>query len=249
MALADQRTGGPLPTVCASLEPMKAVLPLTVLALAACAAPLPEATTELVSISERPPPPLPLGPGDVLQVVVHGRPEFSFGVGLRITPAGSVVLPIAGPVNVAGLSVEKAGEAIEAALTEYIREPTVGITVQEHGAHRFHVLGRVARPGTYVMDRAVTALDALATAQGLREGANRESVAILRRHGTDQVEVHFFDASRPDSDGLVYLLPGDLVFVARSGSGVFRDEVLPILQGIGFTTNQIAAVAVASGEF
>ncbi len=228
---------------------MKAALPLTVFVLCACAAPLPEATSEQQTISEAPPAPLPLGSGDVLGVTVHGRPEFTPGTGVRVTPAGSIVLPIAGPVTVAGLTVEQAAKAVEAALTEFLHDPMVGVTVVEYGAHRFHVLGHVARPGTFVMDRAVTALDALASAHGLKAGARREHVALLRRHEPGEVEIHFFDAASPGSQGLVYLVPGDVVFVPRSASGVFHDEILPVLQGIGFTTTQIAAVAVAQDEF
>ena len=75
---------------------MKAIHLLTALTLAACAAPLPVGTTTRLSVSGEPPAPLPLGAGDVLQVVVHGRPEFSPEVGMRITAAGSPRRPLAG---------------------------------------------------------------------------------------------------------------------------------------------------------
>ncbi|MFT5050711.1 MAG: polysaccharide export outer membrane protein [Chlamydiales bacterium] len=237
---------GPIPVLInSSKTSMKAILLLSALAIGACAAPLPESTSDRLSVNAELPPPLALGSGDVLQVVVHGRPEFSAESGMRITSGGTVVLPIAGPVQVAGLTVEAAGVAIEEALGEFLRNPKVGITVQEPGAHRFHVLGHVDKPGAFVMDRPITALEALATAQGLRPGAMREKVALLRRHGLDEVEIHFFNADTPDAAGLVFLRPGDLVFVTRSGTGVFNDEILPVLQGIGFTTNQVVALAVA----
>jgi protein involved in polysaccharide export with SLBB domain len=238
--------GHPLMRSLEPFFPMKAALLLLV--LVACAAPLPEATSDRVTISQAEPSPLPLGAGDVLQVLVYGRPEFTPQAGLRVTPAGSVVLPVAGPVHVAGLSVEKAGEAIEAALGKYLLEPHVGISVQEHGAFRVHVLGQVKRPGTFVMDRNITAIDAIAMSMGVREGAQREKVAVIRRHAEGGVEVHFFNAATPSAEALVYLEPGDVVFVSRSGSGIFNDELLPVLQGIGFTTTQIVAFAVTKNE-
>ena len=213
------------------------------------APPLPRSTTDLVSVrADAPAPDLPLGPNDLLLVVVPLRPEFTSEAGYRVSPAGSILLPIAGNIAVAGKTIEEARLAIEAALSEYVQEPSVGISVIEHGAHQVYVLGEVGRPGPVVLDRNMTALATLAMASGLKEGARRDHVALLRRHGPDEVEVYFFDAETPGPAAFVQVRPEDVIFVPRSGSGVFRDEALPILQGIGFTTGQVAAVAVATRQ-
>ena len=226
-----------------------ALLVLTGLATGCAAPPLPVATTELRTVrGDGPARRVTLGPNDVLQVLLPGRPEFGSDTGFRVSPAGAVHLPIAGEVPVAGKSVAEARAAIEEAIAAYVREPAVGLSVVEYGAHRVYVLGEVARPGAVPLDRDMTALGVLALAQGLKEGARRDRVALLRRHGSEEVEVYFFDAETPGPDGLAQVMPDDVIFVPRSGAGVFRDEALPILQGIGFTTGQIAAVAVAADE-
>jgi len=217
---------------------------------AGCAAPsLPQATTEEHTVRrDEPPPPLPLGANDVLQLIVPQRPEFASEAGYRVSPAGAILLPIVGAVPVAGQSLEEARATIEAALAQYVREPAVGLSVIEYGARRVYALGEVVQPGAIVLDRNLTALEVLALAQGLKEGARRDHVALLRRHGPEEVEVYFFDAETPGPDAMVQMRPDDVLFVPRSGSGVFRDEVLPILQGVGFTTGQLATVVVAADQ-
>jgi len=224
------------------------LLPLALLAIACSAPPLPRATSDLRTVCGDAPPPLPLGPNDVLQVIVPQRAEFASESGYRISPAGTIVLPIVGAVPVAGRSVEEARATIEVALAQYVREPSVGLSVIEYGARRVYVLGEVVHPGAMVLDRNLTALEVLALAQGIKEGARRDHVALLRRHGPEEVEVYFFDADTPGPRAMVQVHPDDVLFVPRSGAGVFRDETLPILQGIGFTTGQLATVVVAADQ-
>jgi len=212
--------------------------------------PLPESTTDVLTVStDAPATPLPLGPNDVLLIVVPQRPEFTAEAGFRISPAGSISLPIVGNIHVGGRTVEEAREVIEEALAVYVREPAVGLSVLEYGAHRVYVLGQVTRPGPVVLDRSITALASLSLVQGLKEGARRDRIALMRRHGPDEVEVYFFNAATPGPAAFVQLRNEEVVIEPRSGCGVFRDEALPILQGIGFTTGQVAAVAVAADQF
>lgn len=227
------------------------ILALTLAALveSGCSAPpLPKSTTEARTVAQGLPDPVLLGPNDLLQVVVFQHPEFQGEVTYRVSPEGAIHLPLAGSVQIAGKSVGEARRAVETALAQYLREPSAGLTVVEYGSRRVYVLGQVARPGPVVLDRPLTALEALSIAQGLAEGARRDRVVVLRRHGPEDVEVYTFDAETPGPEAFVYLRPDDVVFAPRSGAGVFRDEALPILQGIGFTTGQIAAVAVAADQ-
>lgn len=210
---------------------------------------LPTSTTREHSVrAETSSEPLPLGAGDVLGIVVPYHPEFQSANGYRVSSAGTILLPIAGSVTIAGRTLEEARAAIEEALGRYVVDPDVGLTVIEHGAHRVYALGHVRSPGAQVLDRRMTAIELLALAGGPTEGARRDHVALLRRHGPEEVEVYFFDAETPGPAAMVSVQPGDVLFVPRSGAGVFRDEALPILQGVGFTSAQIAAVVVASTQ-
>lgn len=224
--------------------PIASILMLIAVSLGCRAARAPEQTSAVSTMTTVPDPGLiSLGANDVLTLAVFGQPEMSspLNEGLRVSTEGYLSVPLAGPVRVAGLTVEEAQQAVTEALKRYLKQPAVSLSVMEHASKRFYLFGEVEQPGPQVMDRPLTALEALSMGKGLTEGANRKRVALIRKHG-DGVEVHFFSAATPGVDGLVQVNPEDLVFVMQTGSGRFRDKALPILQGLGFSINQIASL-------
>jgi polysaccharide export outer membrane protein len=221
---------------------------LTCLVLAACAATdLPESTTDVDTRSTVPDRSLfTLGPNDLLYVAVFGQPEASPPpTGVRVAPDGTLSLPLVGTVEVEGRSPDELRQVIEAGLTRYLREPSVSVAVMEYASRRYFVFGEVKDPGPKVMDRPVSALEALAMGGGFKAGANRERVVIMRRHGDSDVEVIPFNGETPGPDGLVQVRPDDFVFIGQAGVGVFSESIQPYLQGAGYTMSQIASVALA----
>ncbi|MDP6410629.1 MAG: polysaccharide biosynthesis/export family protein [Planctomycetota bacterium] len=225
---------------------LPARLALCLLALAACASPPPpRATTDLdtrsrtVSWS-----PLTLGPNDVVRVEVHRRPEVSTPPdGVRIAADGTIRLPLIGAVNLMGRTVGEATDLLEEALAVYFRHPSAIVSVVEHGSKRFYVTGQVRAPGPKVMDRPLTLLEGLSYGGEVLSGADRADVVVLRRHG-EEVEVIPFDTLTPGADALVQLLPDDVIFVPLSRTGRFSEDVLPVLQGVGFTASQLTTLDV-----
>lgn len=218
------------------------------LAAAACAAPpIPESTSSAETASFQEDWSIfTLGPNDLVHVTVAGKPELSSPpTGVRVSPDGTLSIPEAGAVRVADLMPAGAAEAIEAALGKVLRRPpAVAVSLLELSARRFHVFGAVKQPGPRTFDRPTTALEGLAAGGGITSGARPTETVIIRPHGTE-VEVIPFDGDTPGPDGLVQLLPGDLVFVPRSGADRFREEATPYLQGVGLTLSQIASLALA----
>lgn len=218
---------------------------LCMLVLAACATPPPRATTALDTRSmEVAWAPGTLGPNDIVRVEVHRRPEVSTPVeGVRVAVDGTIRLPLLGSVNLMGRTPDEASEVLEEALTAYFRNPSAVVSVIEHGSKRFYVLGHVRAPGPKVMDRPLTLLEGLSYGGEVLSGADRKGVVVLRRHGED-VEVIHFDTLAPGADALVQLVPDDVIFVPLSRTGRFSEEVLSILQGIGFTAAQLTTMDV-----
>lgn len=184
-----------------------------------------------------------LGPGDLLSVTVVGHPDVARPeVPQRIDPQGNLNLPLVGSVELAGLTVAEGRDRIETELARYIKEPKVGLAVSESAARQAFVLGQVAKPGAYVLDRPTNALQLLAKAGGAVTGGDRQQVALLRERD-GELEVHFFDAGTPDVTGLVAVHPGDLVFVRLSRGGAFKEQLVPVLQAaapiVGSLTNLI----------
>ncbi len=221
---------------------------IALLVMFACAAPpLPQAVAKedgkfpLASA-----PVMVLGTNDVLQVVIPGHPELVNERGYSVSVKGAVVLPLCGPVPVAGLSLEEAEARISRSLSEFLVNPVVGLSLISRDSQQVHLLGQLKRPGVMNLDRPTTVLAALANGGGFEFGARRDRVALIRRDADGGCAVHFFNGETPGPDSMRWVHAGDVLFVPRSGVGVFRDEILPILQGIGFATSQLTAVALAA---
>lgn len=221
---------------------------LACLALASCAATdLPESTTDVDSRSTVPDRSLfTLGPNDLLYVSVFGQPAYSPpATGVRVAPDGTLSLPLLGSVAVEGKSPEELRSLVEAGLAGYLLEPSVSVAVMDYASRRYYLFGEIKNPGPIVMDRPVSALEALSMGGGFQPGANRSDVVIMRRHGDQDVEVIPFNGETPGPDGLVQVLPDDFLFVGKAGVGVFSESIQPYLQGAGYTMSQIASVALA----
>lgn len=219
-----------------------------VLAGAGCSTPpLLEGTAAVSTLgTELDPSAFALGPNDLLDVSVYGHPELSTPrlgnqTGTRIGPDGKLSLPLVGAVEVGGLTLDGAREAVTEAFRPYVNDPKVDLSVIEWSARRFYVYGEVRQPGAFVMDRPLTVYQGLSMGGGFLPHADRSEIALLR--GTpDALEVHVIDGSSPDPSGLVALMPDDFLFVRRTGSGRFAEDVLPILTGIGSSLSSVATV-------
>lgn len=209
------------------------------------APPLAKGTVE-ARVTDVPAPPVLLGPGDRVSVVVLAHPESSTPeIGVRIDPEGRIDLLPIGPVALGGLTPDQARTRLRAELARFVREPEVAFNVLEYCSRRFYVFGEMERPGVFPMDRPLTALQALTYAGGFRPGADRFRVALLRP-GDDGLQVYFFDAATPGPDGQVTVQPDDFLFVRLSGAGTFRDQVLPIVQSLVPPIVGLASLVVAA---
>jgi polysaccharide export outer membrane protein len=197
---------------------------------------------------------LTLGPNDVVRVGVYGHPELSApphentASGSRIDGEGNLSLPLVGAVHVAGMTMSDARTAITSAFARYVQDPKIDASVIEYSARRFYLYGEVQKPGAYAFDRPLTLYQALTYGGGYTSRANRDQVILLRGTSPENLEVLRFDAESPQTEGFTALRPDDLVFVRRSGTGKFSDEVLPILTGIASSLSSIATLILIDDQ-
>ena len=158
-----------------------------------------------------------LGVGDELQVNVLSAPELSGTV--KVRPDGAITIRGAGMIHALGRTPEDVGREAEAKLGEILRHARVDLAVTSFGEQRVFVLGEVEGPGDKPYYKGMSALQAVASAGGVRVTGKSESVLVLRRTGTDAVEVRRLDLGRslkgePGSD--LVLHPFDIVYVPRT---------------------------------
>lgn len=187
-----------------------------------------------------------LGPNDIVRARVHGYPELSTPetaelTGTRIDPEGTLSLPLIGPVQVGGQTLEEARKTVTAAYAAYMKEPQLDLSVVEYAARRFYLYGQIGTPGAFPIDRPLNAYQALTFGGGFEDRADRRRIVLLRETD-DGVLVHVINGESPDESGLIAIQPEDFLFVRRTGVGRFTEEVLPVLTGISSSLSSVATM-------
>jgi polysaccharide biosynthesis/export protein len=124
-----------------------------------------------------------LGPGDSVTMLVYGQPDMTTTT--YVGNDGSIHIPLAGSVQVAGVTAVEAAERVEKALREggYFVHPQITITLNQSRSERVTVLGEVKTPGSYAIDPSTSVIDLLAAAGGLTP--NGADTGTVRRHEAD----------------------------------------------------------------
>jgi polysaccharide export outer membrane protein len=191
----------------------------------------------------------PIGPGDYLDIAEYRTPEFHTVA--RVSPAGTVMLPLAREVKVGGLDERAAASAIEAALIAQgmLLHPQVSVTVTAYAGQDVSVLGEVARPGVYPYTLHHRLLDVISAASGLAPSAGR-LVNIFHRSDPKTPHPVVLDPSGTDTaaDHNPELAPGDTVQVSRAGlvyviGDVIRPGGFPVDPAQGLTIVQALSLA------
>jgi polysaccharide export outer membrane protein len=122
-----------------------------------------------------------LAPGDLLTIQVFNHPEISSRT--RVRDDGKVSIPLLGDVAAAGTAPSDLAHSIEQLLGD--RQLAVAaratVALEERSPLRVAVLGEVARPGLYPLDRDAGMAEALASAGGFTEFAHRDRIYVVRR--------------------------------------------------------------------
>jgi polysaccharide export outer membrane protein len=122
-----------------------------------------------------------VGPEDVLEISVWKEEGLKKEV--LVTPDGGISFPLAGNIQAAGKSVEEIQREITRRLSTLITDPVVSVAVLKSMGNKVYVIGRVNKPGAYVVGRYVDVLQALSMAGGLTPFAAENNIKVLRRQG------------------------------------------------------------------
>ncbi len=159
-----------------------------------------------------------LGAGDGLVINLWGGISQSFS--RSVDREGKIVLPEAGALVVAGLSLERAQSLIQAALSQQFRDAKVAVTVARLRTVRVYVVGDVQRPGAYDISSLSTPLNALYAAGG---PTSVGSLRIARHYRGNTLvrEVDLYDfllrGVRPDTERIA---DGDTILISPVGRQV-----------------------------
>lgn len=153
----------------------RAILLVALFALAGCMhddAPTPAgaAPTKPAAFAQR------LDAGDQLRVTVFGEDRLTGS--LTVESDGRIALPLAGPVEVAGLTPQEAGQRIARQLGGHLVHPRVTVAVVAW--RPVYVTGEVERAGQYAWQPGLNLASAMALAGGATRRASRDEILVQR---------------------------------------------------------------------
>src|SRR5262245_5905120 len=155
-----------------------------------------------------------LGPEDVLTISVWKDEHLTKECVVR--PDGMVSFPLVGDVQAAGRTVEDVRLDITKRLTRFIPNAQVSVSVTKLLSYKIYVVGRVAKPGEYMVGHHTDVLQALSLAGGLTPFAAENDIKVIRRKDGEELvfEFRYGDAKKGrDLKQNILLQRGDVVLV------------------------------------
>ena len=168
-----------------------------------------------------------LRPGDRLYVTIRDSASTAI-----IRMDGRAVLPVVGPLAVAGLEPAAAEDSVTRALAAFVRGTDVRVTAMR----RVVVQGAVRRPDVLFVDATVGLAEALGMAGGVSEDGHRGKIDLFR----DGQRVGRYDGRTP-STLAVPLQSGDLILVNERSWWARNPSVL-----VSLVASLVTVVAVLS---
>lgn len=147
--------------------------------------------------------------------------------GYTVGSDGCIDFPVLGKILVAGLTREEAEDLIKEELLDsrQIKDPVVIIDFMNLG---FSILGEVAKPGRYKIDRdRFTVLDAISIAGDLTINGRRDNVMLVRHEVTkDRTYIlNLMDAKSLYASPAFYMEQGDIIYVTPNDKRIRESTV------------------------
>ena len=155
-----------------------------------------------------------LGAEDVLLVSVWKDEQLTREAVVR--PDGMFSFPLVGDIPAENQTVDDIRGELVKRLTKYIPNPNVSVSVTKVASYKVYVVGRVNKPGEYVIGHYTDVLQALSLAGGLTPFAGENDIKVMRRvrGGQQAIPFRYGDIRKGrDLEQNILLQRGDVVMV------------------------------------
>jgi len=116
--------------------------------------------------------------GDTLHISVWREPDLVQD--LLIRPDGGITFPLVGDVEIQGLTMTQAQDALKNRLEKFVPDAQVHMTLLSAAGNTAYVIGKVSRPGPVVLSGNVSVVQALSVAGGATVFADVDDIRVLR---------------------------------------------------------------------
>lgn len=195
-----------------------------------------------------------LGAKDLVAIQVIEEPRLT--VERRVTDSGSLILPLVGELEVAGLTPAEAAARLAGELeASFLQRASVNLRVIEFRSRPISIIGAVRKPGTLEFSGRWSLLNALTEAGGLAEG-HGDVVHVLRRSNNglhDQLTISIDDLLvRADPSVNIPIFSNDVISIPTAAPvTIYLMGEVGSTGAMTFRTNQkptlLTAIAQAGG--
>jgi len=180
-----------------------------------------------------------LGAGDILQLVVEGgTSEAMIMSGLpslsacQVSGDGIIQVSGIGQLNVMGMTINNAQEALQRLLVMYYPGTHIGLSLQQPRTVKVWITGMVANPGSYSLYAINRVSDLVGLAGGMSSYCSRFGWMVKADGDSVSIDLHFDPRTgKPVSDpfvdggaGVVFGLVISPVYVLRPGIRNYNDS-------------------------
>ena len=128
-----------------------------------------------------------LGPDDEILIDIYGYSEASYQ--LKVSPEGTINIPMVGIVSVGGATIEQASARIRSRLAGIysgLRTGTTSVNISLGRIRSIRVIltGEILKPGTYTLPSVATVFNALYASGGPTENGSFRTIQVIRGGST-----------------------------------------------------------------
>jgi polysaccharide export outer membrane protein len=151
--------------------------------------------------------------GDLLNVRVYAQDAIT--VHARVRTDGKLTIPLVGDVDVVGKTTDVLSRLIAARLRDYVKDPSVSVTVDEIAPISVTVVGEVLKPGVITLERRSGVIQALAVAGGTTDFASKNRLRNSTSTSPARIRFSYDSLARGEGRGPQFGLQGGDVIVVE----------------------------------
>lgn len=162
-------------------------------------------------------------------VIINVERFFDFNTSGPIDAEGNIMMPIAGRMNLKGLTLKEAEAKISNFLgTNYLQQkPKVNVVLSAPRAVKLTIVGEVSRPGFYNLATGISVNELLFAAGGSTRNADLRSIIVRRELPNQEIIERKIDIFTPLQTGqqlpTINFQGGDTIIVSKLEVGTDQD--------------------------
>lgn len=176
-------------------------------------------------------------PGDELNIVFTQEPNLgntqANASPFTVRPDGKISFPMAGEIDVQGMTVSQFTETLRTRLSRYFVDPDISVNLVKLGAVRVYIFGEVNKPGVYELTKSHRVMDAIGAASGFNWDTAKKKIFLIHQDDTDKpIAINLNHILQTGDMSQNYIMQeGDILYLTKNSRINFARDIAPFLSG------------------